>query len=66
VPDDQFQFDAKRHAELATLVAVESRFGRQHRPAVALVVREFRPAVALIVGEFWSAIACRQLRVAFR
>jgi hypothetical protein len=63
VPDDQFQFDAERHAELVALVtvllgqfvAVESRFGRQHRPAVALVAGKFRPAVAL-----------RQLRVAFR
>jgi hypothetical protein len=71
VPDDQFQFDAERHAELVTtvlgqFVAVESKFGRQLGPAVALVVGEPRPAVALIVGEPRSAIACRQLRVAFR
>jgi hypothetical protein len=64
VPDDQFQFDAERHAErhaelvaLVTVlpgqfVAVESEFGRQ--PGLA---------VALIVGEFRAAIACRQLRV---
>jgi hypothetical protein len=71
VPDDEFQFDAERHAELVAVVtvllgqfvAVEPEFGRQPGPAVALVVGEFRPAVALIVGEFRAAIACRQLRV---
>ncbi len=50
VPDDQFQFDAERHAELVALVtvllgqfvAVESGLGRQLRPAVALVVGECR------------------------
>jgi hypothetical protein len=59
VPDDQFQFDAERHAELVAFVtvhlgqfvAVESELGRRHRPAVALVAGEFRPAVALVVGE---------------
>jgi hypothetical protein len=71
VPDDQFQFDAERHAELVALVtvlpgqfvAVESEFGRQPGLTVALIVGEFRPAVALIVAEFRAAIACRQLRV---
>jgi uncharacterized protein YqgC (DUF456 family) len=55
VPDDQFQFDAERHAELVALVtvvlgqfvAVESRFGRQLGPAVALVAGEFRSAIAV-------------------
>jgi hypothetical protein len=55
VPDDQFQFDAERHAELVALVTVllgqcvtvESRFGRQLGPAVALVAGKFRPAIAV-------------------
>jgi hypothetical protein len=67
VPDDQFQFDAERHAELVALVtlllgqfvAVESRFGWQHRPAVALVVGEPGVVLALVVGEFRSTIAFR-------
>ena len=53
--DDQLQLDAQRHAEFVALVtvllgqfvAVESRLGRRHRPAVALVVGEFRSAIAL-------------------
>jgi uncharacterized protein YqgC (DUF456 family) len=65
VPDDEFQFDAERHAELVAVVtvllgqfvAVEPEFGRQPGPAVALVVGEFRPAVALVVGEFRPAVA---------
>jgi len=56
VPDDQFQFDAERHAELVALVtvllgqfvAVESRLGRRHRPAATLVVGE--PGVVLALG----------------
>jgi hypothetical protein len=60
VPDDQFQFDAERHAEFVALVivlprqfvAVESEFGRQ-----------LGPAIAPVVGEFRSAVAVRRLRV---
>jgi hypothetical protein len=52
VPDDQFEFDAERHAELVTLVtvhlgqfvAVESELGRR-------LGRQFGPAIAIIVGE---------------
>jgi hypothetical protein len=74
VPDDQFQLDAERYAELVTLVtlvtvllgqfvAFESRLGRQYRPAIALVVGKCRAAVAVIVRGFWPAIAFRQLRL---
>ena len=74
MPDDQFQLDAERHAEfvafvtflLGQLVAVEPRFGRQLRTAVAHVVGESRPTVVPIAGKFRPAIALRQLRVAFR
>jgi hypothetical protein len=65
VPDDQFQFNAERHAKFVALVtvlpgqfiAIEPRFGRQHGPAVALVAGEFRPAIALIVGKSRPAVA---------
>ena len=74
MPDDQFQFNAERHAEFVALIAVlpgqfiaiEPRFGRQHGPAVALVAGESRPAIALIVGKSRPAVALRQLRVVFR
>jgi hypothetical protein len=65
VPDDQFQFDAERHAELVALVtvllgqfvAVESEFRRQLGPAVALVVGEPGVVLALGFGQPRSAIA---------
>jgi hypothetical protein len=74
VPDNQFQFDAERHAELVAVVtvllgqfiAIEPRFGRQHGPAIALVAGKFRTAIALIAGKSRPAIAFRQLRVVVR
>jgi hypothetical protein len=67
VPDDQFQLDAERHAELVTLVTVllgqfaafESQFGWRHGPAVAFVVREPGVVLAVVVGELRSAIVFR-------
>ena len=64
MPDDQFQFDAERHAELVAFVtvhlgqfvAVESEFGRR-------LGRRFGPAIALVVGQSRSVIAFSWLRL---
>jgi len=75
VPDDEFQFDAERHAEwhaefvslvtvlLGQFVAIEPRFGRQHGPAIALVVGEPGVVLALVARELQSAIVAWRLRL---
>ena len=71
MPDDQFQFDAERHAELVALVtvhlgqfvAVESELGRQFGPAIAIVVGEPGVVLALGFGQSRSVIAFGWLRL---
>ena len=75
MPDDQFQFDAERHAELVAFVtvhlgqfvAVESelgrRLGRQFGPAIAVVVGEPGVVLALGFGQSRSVIAFWWLRL---